>query len=366
MFILKRNFPIPEEPGWIPDKIDRRDYRYEEIFGTPPAPVWEPIDPKPEPMFPMKNQNGSSSCVGHAISKAGGVLEYYESGKYRDFSARFIYAQRSNKPGRGMIMREGMMIGVKQGFALESLLPSYGKNEKEMNITEDILTDVRQTALVWKADKFFYIDNTFDNIAALLAKKLPVIIGVAGTNEGWKDRKGWVRPPRPGERVWYHAMVVVPENKKGKNFGLIHGRKTLIVDNSWGLKHSACYKGQVFFTEEYLPWMKWNFYFTSLPDDWRDKEEKTIPKPKHKFLIDLSYGMKNHPEVKALQECLKWLGMFPKNIKCTGNFYSITLESVQTFQATYKKEISKVVGYKISCSGYVGVGTRTILNKIFG
>jgi len=360
MFWFRKKTPIPKEPGWVPDLADSHDFRHEEVLGAPSSISWQSIDSHPDPLFPIKDQDHSSSCVGQSVSKALGIVEYYESGVYRDLSARFPYAQRTYQ-GPGMYIREGMEFGIKQGCPLEHLLPSQGMNETQMNREDDIITDVRQTALVYKAKSFLYCDMTFDKIASILQQDIPVVLGVAGTNATWTNKKGWVLPPRSFDELWYHAMVITPENKKGKNYGLINGKKTLIVDNSWGANSSACYNGQVFFTEEYLPWIKWNFYFLNLPDNWRDKESATIEKPKHQFNRDLFYGLKNDPEVVWLQKCLKWYGVFPINISETGNYYSITSKAVQSFQSA--ENIAK-----LGDSGYgrCGPATRKVLNKLFG
>lgn len=359
-WFFRKKTSIPKYPGWVRDFIDHRDYRHEEVLGALPAVEWKPIDSSPEPMFPIKNQDASSSCVMQSVSKSLGIHGYYENEVYRDLSAG-LYALRSNKPGKGMYMREGMDLGIKIGAPLETMLPSQNLNEQAMNILDrDFIIDSQQVALVFKAKSYLYCDMTFDNIAALLNQNIPMLIGVAGTNEGWVNKKGWVRPPRTGEKVWYHAMVIPPENKKGKNFGLINGKKTLIVDNSWGINSSSGYRGQVFFTEEYLPSIRWNFYFLGLPDDWRDKEPENIKKPKTFFNHDLFYGLKRDIHVMSLQKCLKWYGTFPKNIPETGNYYGITTEAVESFQLTEKIAKLGEAGY-----GRCGPKTRAILNKIF-
>ena len=358
-WFFKKKDNIPENPGWVRDPVDHQDYRHEEILGSLAVVPWQEIDPKPEPMFPIKNQDRSSSCVGQTVSKTLGVVGYYENGIYRDLSARFPYAQRTNQ-GLGMYMREAMEFGIKIGCPLEQILPSQNLSEEEMNKKSDIVVDVKQVALVYKAKSYLYCNLTFDNIAALLQQKIPVAIGVAGTNEGWVNTNGWVRPPKPGEEVWYHAMMIAPENKKGQNFGLINGKKTLIVDNSWGVASSSGYRGQVFFTEEYLPSIRWNFYFLGLPDDWRDKEPENIEKPKASFDHDLFYGLKQDIHVISLQKCLKWYGTFPKNLPETGNYYGITTEAVESFQLNEGIAKADEAGY-----GRCGPKTREVLNKIF-
>ena len=356
MFWFKKRLEIPKNPGWNPDPIDHRDYRFEEILGTPPPITWEPMDQNPEPLFPIKRQNGSGSCVGHSVSKVLGACEFYEGGTYRDLSARFIYAQRSNE-GEGMYLREAMKIGIEKGCSLESLLPSQGLNEEQMNKTNDILIDTKQIALVYKAKNYLYCDMNFDNLASILEQKIPIALGIAGTTNGWRNPpNGIVRPPQPGEDLWYHAIAIMPENKKGKNYGLINGRKSLIIDNSWSYYWGL--KGQCILQEDYLPFMRWNFFFEDLPDDWRDKAMSVVKKPKYEFKNDLYYGMKENPEVKILQQALAHFGFFPFHISFTGNYYSITQEAVQTFQVANNIASQGELGF-----GRFGPKSRETMNK---
>ena len=349
---LRRKVKIPDNNGWIPDPIKQTDYRIEELFAALPAFNWRPlVDPKP--LFPMKQQDGSSSCVCQSISKALGVLEYYENGGYRDLSPRFIYAQRPNTPQAGMIFRDGLDIAIKQGAPLESLLPSYGKGETEMNGLADLKEDAKQIAQVYKGKNYAYCDSTFDTIASLLEQKVPVVIGIKGSNAGWSNPpNGIVRPPRTFESIWYHGLVIVPEGKNGKNCGIINGKKAFVFDNSWG--DDWALNGQGIITEDYP--ILWNYNLLNLPDNWRDAVPESIAKPKHRFDVALGYGMKNNPEVVLLQQALKWLGMFPKDTPMTGNYYSITSKAVETFQTTYG----------ISVNGNVGIATMAKLSEIFG
>jgi len=47
-----------------------------------------------------------------------------------------------------------------------------------------------------------------------------------------------------------------------------------------------------------------------------------------KFSATVTYG---NPDVMALQNCLKYLGLFPINTESTGYFGSITKKGVQEF-----------------------------------
>ncbi len=83
-------------------------------------------------------------------------------------------------------------------------------------------------------------------------------------------------------------------------------------------------------------------------------------KPKYMFNTDLEFGQTND-EVKALQDCLKWEGLFPTNAESTGYFGAVTKKSVQGFQVKYFITTPEGSGY-----GRVGPKTREKLNSIYG
>jgi len=65
--------------------------------------------------------------------------------------------------------------------------------------------------------------------------------------------------------------------------------------------------------------------------------------------------MRNN-DVKILQDCLKWLDLFPRTQVSTGVFGGITRNSVKKFQTQND----------IPATGFVGRITRARLNEEFG
>ena len=354
MFFFHKRY-IPDNPGWLEDPVDTRDYKYEEIFGSPPAVQWKPIDPrKIEPLLPIKNQDNSSSCVAQALSKAMEYLEYRENNKPVGISARGIYSRKKiQQPG--MAFRNALDIARKYGSTLEELMPSQGLNEQRMLSDSDYTTLDKEVGQILRIKNYVWANNNFDTLAGLLLNDVPILLGVRMSRNGWLN--GMVRPPKPGEPITGHGLVIIPKNKTGYNFGLVNGKKSLIFDNSWTERWG--FRGQGVISEGYG--YMWNYAIYDLPDDWRDTEEKPFSKPQHTFQIDLYYGLKNDEEVKWLQHCLKWLGLFPLNVPETGNYYSITQKAVQDFQDKYDIAHQGNPGY-----GRCGPKTRTQLNKIFG
>ncbi|QQR82927.1 peptidoglycan-binding protein [Candidatus Campbellbacteria bacterium] len=71
-----------------------------------------------------------------------------------------------------------------------------------------------------------------------------------------------------------------------------------------------------------------------------------------KFSAIVSYG---NPDVVALQNCLKFLGLFPVNTESTGYFGSITKSGVKDFQRKFG----------LIQDGVVGLATRSKFNELF-
>jgi peptidoglycan hydrolase-like protein with peptidoglycan-binding domain len=71
-----------------------------------------------------------------------------------------------------------------------------------------------------------------------------------------------------------------------------------------------------------------------------------------KFSATVTYG---NPDIVALQNCLKYLGLFPINTESTGYFGALTKKGVMDFQ---KK-------YGFIPDGVVGKITRSKLNELF-
>lgn len=74
----------------------------------------------------------------------------------------------------------------------------------------------------------------------------------------------------------------------------------------------------------------------------------------------MEFGQTND-EIKALQECLKFEGIFPTNIASSGYYGAITKKTVQTFQLNHSVTTADSAGY-----GRVGPKTRAMLNSIYG
>lgn len=328
---------IPENPGAVRDRFDSRDFQF--IAGAAPFD-WQKgfnIEEKIGVM-PVKNQGQSYSCGGQAWAYYGQAIEAIATGSFEERSAKFIYAQ-TFVPGGGSAGRENCNIAIKQGWARESVLPSYenGGVPSEAFITrsQDITAEVRKDANKAAALSYANVPANIDTFAQAIQQNNGIILGIEGSNNGT-----WLSEfPKPGDREWAHWLYA----GKAK---LIDGKKYIGVLNSWG---EACgNKGWQWIGEDYFNgrvWYAWTLQF--------------LGELKHKFLIDLKLGDKGQ-EVSWLQNRLQAEGFLLQ-----GELPAVY--GPKTRKAVYDYQISKGISpmtihwYK---GKYCGKLTRQTLNQM--
>lgn len=328
--------------GAVKDTYDHRDYQWEEIaHGSDPF-NWTKgfnIEEKVGKIQP-KDQNGSSSCGGQAWAMYMAVLEAIFNGSLEERSAKFIYAQ-THVNGGGSAGRTNCELCKKQGVSLETLCPSYENgnppSEAFMVRDTDITPEAKENALKNKSLSYAFVTPDIDTIAQALEINHGVVIGISGENNGtWRT----AFPLPPTTEQWRHWVYV----GKAK---LINGKKYLGLINSWG---DVGEDGWQWISEDYFRalkgsavWSGWTMVYDSNP----------ILKPHYTFTKLLRYGMTD-PDVKQLQECLKYEGLFPQ-IQTTNYFGKITREAVKKFQSKHSLQVD----------GIVGKYTRERLNSIY-
>jgi hypothetical protein len=159
-----------------------------------------------------------------------------------------------------------------------------------------------------------------------------------------------------------------------RDYFLINGKKYILVQDSWG-HHSSSLQGLRLIDQEFIDnHMTFCCGMLDLSNAWRegaepvkpnpDHEPKPDEKPKHTFNVTLKYGVTSDPEIVALQDCLKYEGIFPTSIGSTGNYFQITAKAVKAFQLKYavasEAEINNLAGRS------VGPKTRAKLNELYG
>jgi hypothetical protein len=218
--------------GLVPDIEDKRDLRYD-VLGAEAVDVdWEKgfdIEKELNIKIPIKDQNGSSSCVGQAISYYTAVVNAKEIGYYVEQSAKAFYSQIA-LPGGGSSLRDACSVAVDWGSVSEAMVRSYqeSKPPKEDFIKDRSWknTDIDSVAKPLQAKEYRIIlaANNIDLFAKAIRDNLGVLSGVNGANNGsWNQLE-----PIPGQKIdWRHGLYF------GK-FGVDEKGKYIATPNSWG------------------------------------------------------------------------------------------------------------------------------------
>jgi len=316
----KRETIIPVNPGLFEDLEDYRDVLSSAVLGE------GKVDLPEEYKLPFKltitDQGRKPHCVGHTCAT---IKEFFEKkeGNNITFDPAWIYNECKkidNYNGQGTYFRSGLEVLLKTG----AKPTEKGSEEAEK----------------YRIGGYAKLDDLSpEGLKRAIYEKGPILIGFRGSNEGWKG--ALIRPPKKGERVWGHAIALAV----GWN------KDYFIAQNSWGkdFGNNGCF----YFDKSYMPFTGW-LVLVDLPNNWKELLDKG-DKPQHYFRTNLWMGMRGS-EIVKLQNCLKWIGSFPKEQESTGYFGNITLQAVINFQKRYS--IYPQVGF-------VGPISRNKLNEIF-
>jgi len=333
-----------------PESEKLKDFRFGEIVSATNPVNWIQ---KPEiewRTFPIYNQNGSGSCVAQTMAKLLGIIYWLKNKDYVHFSATHIYQRRINKPAGGMNGVDAFEI-ARAGVTLEELTPSQNMNDEVMDAVE-IQQYKKDVGEIFKIGNYVQpAIKSIDTIASIIQTtgKGVMVWFYFQANE-WTGEPAINNPDLDlnGPDTIRHSVAAV-------DFTLYGGKKALIIEDSWGVNYG--YKGQRVITEEFFKARNW---FAAYPINFKFEDQVLqMPKPKYIFNKDLQFGQKND-DITALQNILKFNGMFPTNAESTGYFGAITKEGVQKFQIQWGIVSPEDAGY-----GRVGPKTRTILNRLF-
>ena len=327
-----------------------KDFRFEEVVASANPVKWEEKSSKEWRSFPIKNQNGSGSCVGMTMAKILGILQWQREGEYVEISASDIYQRRKNKnwgDGQGMIGVDAFNI-AQQGATMEMFMPS-------MNMTEEEINKVPRKDYFDRIGQAFAIDNfvvfnpktSFEEVASTIQTTGKAVMV-------WFrfDYKEWTSEPKAtvSNPKLHHSVTAV-------DFTLKKGKKYLVIEDSWGTGRGV--EGRRLISEEFY---KARNSFAAVPTTFRLNpiQDKQEVKTRHKFNRDMSFGERSG-EVKKMQEVLQEKGFFPANIDCTGYYGAVTARAVLAFQlhnnVASEYVLTRYRGY------YAHKETRKYLNK---
>lgn len=323
-----------EDPRPKEDRL--KDYSTRELFGAAGVPAAGAVEwkEKPEsawPHYPEFDQDGSSSCVANGSAKGLGILNVREEGVFMDLSRRDFYSRRANKPAEGMWGADAGNIGVK-GVTLESLMPSQGRSEAQMNDASDRKPSFDEVAKIFRAKSWLSLPLNIDAVAGAIESAGHAILFFKWAYSEWDQ----VVPTIAGtDRPNHHCIA-------GVDYFMHNGKKAVLIDESWGPKNIK----QRIVTEDWFRSfytdpngrMTWAHYFVNLSNI--AQNEQILPdKPKFRFTKSMKVGDQN-PDVAMLQRCLGYLKdadgyLFPLTQSPTGLFGGITRSAVKRFQAIH-------------------------------
>lgn len=336
-----------------PEDEKLKDFTIAEAVASIAPVVWKEKKDKDWRTFPEQEQDGSGSCVAQTVKKLAGINVFLKEGTYVEFSATPLYQVRSNRPEGGMIGVEAFDIWRRDGLTLEALVKSKGMSDSQMDnfIVEQYEKDI---------GKVFCLGNhvglptgDIETVASTIQQtQKGVMTWFYFTSSEWGKKM-----PVLKESLSLNSSKALRHSVAAVDFGLIDGKKHVKIEDS---AHFGGISSR-WISEDFFKRRNW---FARYGTSFKFQEGTTV-KPQHTFLRDLSFSevVLIDAEVQALQDCLKYEGVFPVDRDSTGYYGAITAKAVMDFQRKYgvatEAEIVELQGRR------VGPKTRAALNELF-
>ncbi len=338
-----------------PESEKLKDYKAEELIASFNPVSWTEKPQSSWRKFPIFNQNGSGSCVAQTEAKEMGIMRMQNSPEdgYIHFSATHIYQRRSNKPAAGMAAVDARTI-ASQGVTLENFVQSQNMTDAQMD-----------SAVVKPYEKLVGEVFKTPNYVALPVKDIDTIASmIQTTGKGvmvwfYFDYPEWTEHPKVlTQNLDLYAPATARHSVCAVDFTLVNGKKCLIIEDSWGTAYGMA--GQRVIDEDFFKARNW---YAGYLVNFRFEEQAQPEKPRYTFTKVLEFGQTNN-DIKALQDILKYEGLFPVNTSSTGYFGSVTAKAVLQWQIKHAvaalEELNQLQGRR--------VGSKTIekLNELYG
>lgn len=294
-----------------------KDFHISEVVSAPAPVTLVEKHPNDWIKYPVRDQNGSSSCVAQTTAKIVGILAKQKGGEFPVLSAASIYNRRTNKPTEGMIGTNALDIARTHGLTLDSLLPSQLLSEAQLqaNIEKGYADDIAQVFRIGSYVQFTPLD--FDTlVSTMLTTNKPAMVWFQFYGDEWSPEVPQVLRSTPPFR---HSVAAV-------DACLYNGKRGIVIDDSAHFGGIA----QRFITEEFY---RARNLFAAYPINLKVASEG-IAKPTTIPSAIVSLGMKSD-NVRNVQNALKWDGVFPVNVESTGFYGAITARAVKAFAVKY-------------------------------
>lgn len=264
-----------------------KNYSFSEVCASPTPVVWLEKERDKYRSFPIRDQDGSGTCVCMTYATELGIIFKEKYGQFIDFSSSFPYQQRKYPETSGCTSEDIYEIFPKLGNCFEKEMPSQKMNDS-------------QVMLVPKEKWFDDIAKTWNVKRIALPIDFEVIAGtVQATGKGvmvWFKfhPTEWTNIPFVSDKAPTsgHSVTVTDYILKG-------GKKYLVIQDSWGLAYAD--QGLRLISEEYF---YERCYQASYLMSFRTQDNETVPE-RPKF----------DGSIVSFQKCMKWLGFFPSNIQ---------------------------------------------------
>jgi hypothetical protein len=353
----KPDLPVGSSiPGAIDDyRTDEekaKDYEFKEIVASFAPVNWTEKSVDQWRRFPTRDQDGSGSCVAQTMAKMLGILSTLNNDEFIEFSASYIYQRRQNKTwgnGEGMWGTDAFEIVRKNGATLEVLMPSQSLNEREINRVPESERD-GMVAEVYKLGNYvsYRPKLDFEAIASTIQHTgKPVMVWFMFNYSEWTD----VPVVQTTNPTLHHSVTAV-------DVTLYQGKKALIIEDSWGEDYGL--EGRRVITEDFF---KARNTFAAYPINFKTSADpSTQPTVEYTFGVTLRLG-DTSPDLVALQNALKYEGLFPTNVGSSGYYGNITAKAVLAFQK--KHNVASDSELDALAGRIVGPKTIAKLNELY-
>lgn len=338
----------------------RSDYNFSELVSAPAPVVWKEKKPTEWRSFPIFDQGSSGSCVAQTLKKMLGVRVWLDTNVFVPLSASHIYQRRKNRPKDGMGSPDAFEI-VQQGTTLEQFAPSERLSDAQMD-NINVKPFMAKIGEIFKIGAYITLPTKDIELIASIIQQTGKAVMVWFYFSSGKTPKEWVDVPvvKYPDLDIHTSSGVARHSVAAVDFTLYKGKKCLIIEDSWG-KDTAI-DGRRIITEDFFKARNWfAAYFMNFAFEDKTQQPTSVPTPKphYTFNTDLFFGVQN-ADVKALQDILKYEGLFPNNVESTGYYGAVTQQSVEKFQVKYGIAQAGNPGY-----GRCGTLTRTKLNALY-
>jgi hypothetical protein len=335
-----------------PQREKNLDYQFNELVASASPVMWREKPESEWRKFLISDQGTSGSCVAHTLAKQLQILYWLKTSSKVKFSATHIYQRRANKPYQGMAVTDVFKIG-QGGVTLEVLAPHEGLSDSQMDSfkIEEFNKDVGK---VFAIGNWLYTPVDIDTIASVIQTTgKGVMVWFYWQYDEWTSTPKVKYPSLTADKAeGRHSVTAV-------DFTLHNGKKALIIEDSWGPKTAI--DGRRIIDEDFV---KARCYMAAYPMNFKF-DEVVLTKPKYKFTKNLQFvPVKTFDkDVVALQDILKYEGVFPANVDSTGWYGAVTAESVKKWQK--KHFIDTEATLDLLGGKFAGPKTIAKLNELY-